>query len=186
MSMAAAWPLGLLSLDDWESLPEYESHHVECVEGVLVVAPRPSIPHQRIMSRLTGVLDASLPGHLIALPEIDVLVDEEPLTMRSPDIVVMDREAARRDPRRANAADVLLAVEILSDGSRRTDRVTKLSEYAEAQIPEYWLLDPDTGRLLVHALSGDRYVLSHDCTGPVTLTVAGADIELDVSTLGTL
>lgn len=61
-----------------------------------------------------------------------------------------------------------------------------MSEYAEAQIPQYWLLDPDTNRLLVHTLSGEQYVLSHDCTGPVTLTVAGADISFDISTLGTL
>jgi len=186
MSMAAAWPLNLLSLDDWESLPEHESHRVECVEGVLVVAPRPSISHQRVVFRLTRVLDASLPEHLVAVPEIDVLVDTEPLTMRSPDIVVMDRAAARRDLVRASAADVLLVVEILSDGSRRTDRVTKLSEYAEAQIPEYWLLDPDTNRLLVHTLSQERYVLSHDCTGVVTLDVAGVDVSFDISTLGEL
>ena len=61
---------------------------------------------------------------------------------------------------RASAADILLAVEILSDGSRRTDRVTKMSEYAESQIPEYWLLDPSTNRLLVHTLAGAQYVLS--------------------------
>ncbi|MCL2466906.1 MAG: Uma2 family endonuclease [Micrococcales bacterium] len=184
MSTAAAWPLDLLTLDEWDSLPVHESHRVECVEGVLVVSPRPSLLHQQVMLELARVLAASLPGHLVALPEIDVLVDEEPLTMRSPDIAVIERAAAQRDIRRASAADVVLVVEILSDGSRRTDRVTKLSEYAEAQIPEYWLVDPDAGRLLVHTLSAGQYVLSHDCTGLVTLTVAGADINVDISALG--
>ncbi|MCL2423863.1 MAG: Uma2 family endonuclease [Micrococcales bacterium] len=184
MSTPAAWPLDLLTLEEWNSLPEYELHRVECVEGVLVVTPRPSILHQWVMSQLAAILHDSLPEHLVVLPEIDVLVDADPLTMRSPDIVVMDREAARRDLVRARAADLLLVVEILSDGTRRTDRVTKLSEYAEAQIPGYWLVDPDANRLLVHTFSDGQYVLSHDCTGAVTLNVAGADIELDISTLG--
>jgi Uma2 family endonuclease len=38
---------------------------------------------------------------------------------------------------------VLLAVEILSPSSRRTDRVMKADEYAEADILHYWIVDPD-------------------------------------------
>jgi Uma2 family endonuclease len=39
------------------------------------------------------------------------------------------------------AADVLLVIEIVSPGSRRTDHVTKLREYAKAGIPTYWIVD---------------------------------------------
>ena len=38
-------------------------------------------------------------------------------------------------------ADVALAVEIESRGSRRDDRRIKPEVYAEAGIPEYWLVD---------------------------------------------
>ncbi|WP_374758752.1 Uma2 family endonuclease [Tsukamurella ocularis] len=41
------------------------------------------------------------------------------------------------------AADVLLAVEILSPGSGRTDRVIKRAEYAVAGIRHYWIGDLD-------------------------------------------
>ena len=41
------------------------------------------------------------------------------------------------------AADVLLAVEILSPGSRRTDRVIKRAEYAATGILHYWIVDLD-------------------------------------------
>lgn len=99
MSTPGAWPLDLVSLDDWENLPEYELHRVECVEGVLVVAPNPGILHQLVMSRLAGSLNASLPGHLVALPQIDVLVEVDPLTVRSPDIVVTPRDRTTRRPR---------------------------------------------------------------------------------------
>jgi hypothetical protein len=40
-------------------------------------------------------------------------------------------------------ADVLLAVEIVSPGSRNVDLHLKPFEYADAGIPHYWLVDLD-------------------------------------------
>lgn len=57
-----------------------------------------------------------------------------PATVRFPDVVVVPTRVAERNPPRLDAADVLLAVEIISPGTRRTDRVTKLTEYADAGI----------------------------------------------------
>jgi Uma2 family endonuclease len=36
-----------------------------------------------------------------------------------------------------------LAIEIVSPESKKRDRKTKFEEYAQAGIPEYWLIDPD-------------------------------------------
>ncbi|GAA1035090.1 hypothetical protein GCM10009565_93660 [Amycolatopsis albidoflavus] len=45
------------------------------------------------------------------------------------------------DMLRAN--EILLVVEIVSPGSKRTDYATKHDEYADAGIPFYWILDLD-------------------------------------------
>ena len=37
-------------------------------------------------------------------------------------------------------ADVV--IEIISTGSRSTDRRTKFAEYEQLGVPEYWLIDP--------------------------------------------
>ena len=37
--------------------------------------------------------------------------------------------------------DVLVAIEVVSPGSRRPDTVTKRSEYAEAAIQHYWIVE---------------------------------------------
>ncbi|MGH3752566.1 MAG: Uma2 family endonuclease [Pseudonocardiaceae bacterium] len=41
------------------------------------------------------------------------------------------------------AAEVLVVIEIVSPGSRRTDHVAKRSEYADAGLPHYWIVDLD-------------------------------------------
>ncbi|MDB5298616.1 MAG: hypothetical protein JWO87_279 [Phycisphaerales bacterium] len=51
-----------------------------------------------------------------------------------------------------------LVVESLSVGHEYHDRVTKREWYAEANIPNYWLLDAKERSLLCLVLEGDHYV----------------------------
>jgi Uma2 family endonuclease len=53
--------------------------------------------------------------------------------------------------------DVLLAVEVMSPTSVRTDRLAKPAQYAQAGIPSFWRLELDPLVLVVHALDGDVY-----------------------------
>ena len=72
---------------------------------------------------------------------------------------------------------MLLAVEILSDGTRKVDRILKFAEYAEARIGGYWIVDLDEpASLRAFTLVGSdepAYEFSGEFTGPVTLDVAG-------------
>jgi len=83
-----------------------------------------------------------------------------PPSVRDPDIVVVrDRVFAQR-PARVPAAEVVLVVEIVSPGSRGTDHVMKLHEYAKAGIANYWIVDPDVppqDRFLAYGLDGEIY-----------------------------
>lgn len=78
----------------------------------------------------------------------------------------------------------MLAVEVLSDGTRRIDRVLKFSEYAEAGIPHYWIIDLDPSTTLTAYLLVDgEYELAAEATGSVTLDVAGHAVTLDLDAL---
>jgi Uma2 family endonuclease len=57
------------------------------------------------------------------------------------------------------AAEVALAVEVISPGSRRLDTIVKRDEYADAGIPHYWVVDlgepGDRVTLTAHHLAGE-------------------------------
>lgn len=78
------------------------------------------------------------------MTETEVVVDGgAPATVRVPDVLVVDADVIAANVPRLRAADLLLAIEIVSPGSRRQDRITKFAEYAEVGIPHYWILDLD-------------------------------------------
>jgi Uma2 family endonuclease len=52
-----------------------------------------------------------------------------------------------------------LVFEVLSDDDRRRDLETKRQEYAQAGIPEYWIVDPRLKRITVLWLDGPAYVV---------------------------
>lgn len=179
-----AWPDHLLTLDEWDALPGNEPHRYELVEGVLLVTPRPVPLHQRAVVRLAADFDRQLPAGLTAVSDVDVVVEAgAPTTVRAPDVVVVASERVRQNPPRFDASDVLLAVEIVSAGSGRTDRVMKFAEYAEAGIPHYWLVElgpPVT--LAAYALAGDAYKRVGGGAGTVELADP-APLRLDLDRL---
>jgi Uma2 family endonuclease len=79
---------------------------------------------------------------------------------------------------------VLIAVEVLSPGSRRTDRVVKRSEYADAGIPHYWILDVTEPVSLVacHLAGGFGYADGGAVTGRF-ITTEPFDLEIDLDAL---
>jgi Uma2 family endonuclease len=179
------FPDHLLTLEEWDALPEDTSRQFELAEGVLIVAPRPAPMHQRAGQRLAALLDEQLPDRLTALKNVDVLVNAAtPPTVRAPDVVVTTNAVAERNPARINASDVLLAVEIMSPGSRRQDRVQKPVEYAEAGILYYWLIDLEpTASLIEYVLVDDNHYEINDKVTEAATLFEPAPVTIDVRTL---
>mgnify|MGYP001354323295 FL=1 len=163
----------LLSLDDWRALPVDEGARSELQEGVHIRSPRPGKTHARVIARLLTQLASQLPADLEALPEVEiVVVHRPPPTVRVPDVVVC---TATADDAVA-VTDVLVVIEVISPGSRRTDRVTKLSEYAEAGIRFYWIVDPADRAMTALELTpagyrGEAHAGTYQMAGPVDLVI---------------
>jgi Uma2 family endonuclease len=181
------WPDHLVTLDEWKALPEDNRYWVELVEGVLHVAPRPLTFHQRAMNNLCCSLEDQLPRQFSALSEVEVVITGSPLaTVRIPDVVVVDTELADTNPARYKPSDVSLAVEVLSDGTARTDKVTKFAEYADAGIANYWIVDLDApvSLLRYHLIEGE-YEFFGEHSGTMTVELDGNPVTLDLDALVT-
>ncbi|WP_199429010.1 Uma2 family endonuclease [Qaidamihabitans albus] len=183
---AVHWPDHLLTLEEWADLPQDESLRYELVEGVLSVVPRPAPLHQRVMYRLTFQLNGQLPDELEAVQDTEIVVEAaHPATVRAPDVVVTHTRVVEANPARLDATDVVLAVEIISPGTKRTDQVTKFAEYAEAGIEHYWLIDLDSPlTVTAYQLIDGEYEIIADSEEPFTVT-APVELKIDPATLAT-
>ncbi len=125
------------TLDDLDALPD-DGLRYELVDGVLLVSAAPVPRHQRAVTRLAVQLSRSCPD------DAEVFVgplDYRPTGRRSlqPDLLVARREDVGE---KGLTAPLLVAVEVLSPGTRSVDLLLKRGLYAEAGVPWYWLVDP--------------------------------------------
>lgn len=180
----ARWPDHLLSLAEWDSQPEDPERRYELVEGVLVMVPRPTTFHQFAITRLLRQLDPQIPEQLVLLPEVEIVTDTRyPPSVRVPDLVIVPATAITGNPARLDADQVLLAVEVLSPGTVRTDRVTKAAEYADAGIGAYWIVDLDPPvTLTAHILVDGAYEITAQGSGRLNL-LNPVELALDLDQL---
>lgn len=74
---------------------------------------------------------------------------------REPDLLLLDAADPRRGNRYWRGADLVL--EVVSSDDPNRDLITKRREYAEAGIPEYWIVNPMRRTITVLALDGNAY-----------------------------
>ncbi|MGH3701904.1 MAG: Uma2 family endonuclease [Pseudonocardiaceae bacterium] len=143
-------PVRLMTVAQYSSLPEDGEIRYELQEGILVMSPSPTPDHQRCLRRLLRTFEDQLPAGLEPIPEVDIDLQlakhSQPGFVRRPDLAVVTCAAiqrVRRERTLLQASEVVLAVEIISPGSRRMDTIVKHGEYADAGIPYYWIVDID-------------------------------------------
>jgi len=132
---------------------------VEFTQGFVEVLSMPTVFHQRIVAFLYHALlvfaTANRLGEVLFAP---VRVRLWSGKYREPDLVFMNMENGARITRDYwIGADLVL--EVVSDDDRRRDLEVKRQEYAQAGIPEYWIVDPMLEQITVLALEGSTYVV---------------------------
>lgn len=118
----------------------------ELIDGDIYVVNAQHSPHARAKSRLLGLLInrlAEIGSELEALSEVTVRLSED--SMPEPDIVLTRWQGDGPVP----ASTVALVIEV-SDSTLAMDLGRKSDLYAAAGIPEYWVVDLDEKRVLMH------------------------------------
>lgn len=118
----------------------------ELIGGELIVTPSPGFPHQTAGLELLYVLKPYLDQQRIGLPMLPPAdIELVPGDITQPDLFVLDPHSVASTievPTWADFKRLLLAVEVISPSSVRTDRIVKRDFYLDAGVPEYWILDP--------------------------------------------
>ncbi|MEU8623906.1 Uma2 family endonuclease [Streptomyces sp. NPDC048669] len=114
--------------------------HTELIDGSLVfVSPQREF-HTLVMDLLVNGLRVHVPEDLRVRREMAVVLSKR--TAPEPDIVLVKAEAITSlRQTRYQAADILLAVEVVSPDSEDRDRDTKPHKYAAAGIPHFWRVE---------------------------------------------
>jgi Uma2 family endonuclease len=176
-------------------LNERTARLLELADGRIEIVPMPTDEHQGILQTLfLALLDyARAHGGKVHFAPLRLHIRAG--KFREPDLLLL-RDAA--DPRRGNrfwsGADLVLKV-VSPDGAERdpTDKVFdyagrelthKIVDYAEAGVPEYWIVEPTGGTITVLRLNGDRYA-THGVFGrgmtATAATLPGFAIPVDAA-----
>lgn len=154
-------PQGAWTYADYTRLPN-DGWKYEVIRGELYMAPAPRPIHQLIVVRISAALENFVQqsdlGAVYVAP-IDVTLPGTLGDPVQPDVLFIraDRLEIVGETRIEGAPD--LVVEVLSPSNWADDRRIKYEIYAEAGIPEYWIVDPRQRTVEVFVLSSGVYDL---------------------------
>jgi len=132
---------------------------MELSDGHLIFLPLPSLTHQRILKQFVYFAQTWLAKN----ERGEILFAAHPTRLwpgkyREPDAMIwLNEHKHRMGERESGPPD--LALEIVSPNNELHDLETKFKEYAQAGIPEYWNIQPETRVVSVHTLDGQNYKL---------------------------
>ena len=172
-----------MTLSEYRALDEMDDGVWELADGELYQMPPATAEHQLLIDFLVRMINnlvtgiSPIPG--LAFSNIGLALSER--YAPTPDIVYVRSEQMRL-VRGSFLEDIPdLVVEALSS-DRSRDLVMKRGWYAEAGIPEYWILDPVNDTIAILELSGGEYVeravLGRNDT-LTTATIPGFELELE-------
>jgi Uma2 family endonuclease len=162
----------------------WNQEHLELIEGELIDTMGKGRPHSIGVALIIRWLTQTFGwDHIHQEVSIDVAPEDNPTNEPEPDAVVL-RQAITTYRSNPTPEDILLAVEV-SDSSLSFDASTKASLYARAGIPEYWVLDLNGRRMIVHrepSATGYRTINAYSESESVT-PLAAPDSALAVVTI---
>jgi Uma2 family endonuclease len=145
------------SVEDVWALPD-DGNRYETVDGELPVTPTPRYVHQQVIGAIHHELRTWLRGPgkgvgLTLMAPADVILDA--YTLVQPDVFVLPPVSKAVLFGQEPAPAPLLAIEVLSPGTARYDRLKKRPRFQRAAI-ECWLVDGESHVVERWATDADR------------------------------
>jgi Uma2 family endonuclease len=158
--------------EDYLLFPDDGRRH-ELIDGEHYMTPAPSTAHQRLTVRLSTAFENFLKlrniGQIFVAPT-DVVLSN--LDVVQPDLVfVSSAKVSIITTHNIQGAPDLL-IEILSEGTRKTDEIIKRKLYERCGVQEYWIVDPELETVKIYRTTPQGYSrvaeLSHETRDTLT------------------
>ena len=157
-----AMPEKQYTYQDYLEMPDEPGYRIEILEGMLVREPSPNVIHQRVLIRLTRVLEdyfrVNDPEGEVFVAPLDVTFHDT--TVVQPDILYISGEQKRIVKEARIDGPPALVVEIQSPSSCRKDRLQKLRIYQKVGVQHYWLVNPAEKTFECFVLKDGAYILA--------------------------
>lgn len=145
---------------EMENLASGDEDNFELINGrAVMMSPRPSVDHNRVVSNLSRIFQIYLRGKRCEafFDGVEVHLDEKNVFV--PDaMIVCNRDIIRR---KGIYGVPDLVVEVLSPHTAKNDRGEKKDTYEKFGIREYWLADPLAKSIEVYVLQDGKFRLDN-------------------------
>ncbi|NJL19587.1 MAG: Uma2 family endonuclease [Leptolyngbyaceae cyanobacterium SM1_3_5] len=156
-----------LTFEEYLAYDDGTDTRYELVDGVLVEMPTESEINVLISNFLLATL-LPLVSYFRLRQKTEVKVSSRTVTSRCPDLMVLTEagvialKGARQSVVQPEMPTPQLVVEVVSPGEPGDDNydrdyIEKPKEYAQREIPEYWIVDPIRAVVSVLTLQGKSY-----------------------------
>ncbi len=154
------------------------SDRVELIKGEIIkMSPIKSF-HAGVINFLVEQLNFKLFGKVVVAGQNPIRIG--PHSEPEPDVVVAKFRKDRYQNRHPRPADIYLLIEV-ADSSLHFDRQIKLPLYAEAGIPEYWIVNlPERQIEVFHQPEGTKYLVQEIVRRGETITCSTIAFGLQV------
>ncbi|MBQ9360774.1 MAG: Uma2 family endonuclease [Lachnospiraceae bacterium] len=162
---------GEYTIADYLALPDDDRY--ELIDGYLYYMEAPNYIHQLIANQINIKVANYISSHkgkcVPVMSPADVQLDgaDDDLTMVEPDFFIISDRNKMNKKRVFGAPDFVL--EVLSPSTRKKDINIKTAKYEAAGVKEYWIVDPDKQKVIVHIFGEepDVYVYGFDAKVPI-------------------
>ena len=138
------------TVEELESMPE--GIRAELIDGRIFYQATPSRLHQGLLSFIQGTIWSYIRDQggncRVYQAPLALYLNRDNETYLEPDLMVVCDES-RLDEKGCHGAPDMVA-EIVSPSSRSRDYLMKLSLYQKAGVREYWIVDPEQGKIMVY------------------------------------
>ena len=180
-AMYRARQQGNYIIEDYYALPE--DRRAELIDGIIYDMSSPTSVHQligaEIWEQLKSYIRNSKGKCVPMLAPLDVQLDCDDRTMVQPDVlVVCDRERIHMNCV-YGAPDFI--VEIMSKTTRKKDSILKLNKYMNAGVREYWMVDPESRKVVVYDFAHEEYPVIYGGEDKVPVGIFEGECKVDMN-----